>query len=104
MAIDAILWRGFVEQDRLALNVALLCMTQRAAHIRVAACQRELSAFVMVKCGRRPALFQMTISALRDSVLGGKLAAVGIRVAAFAILGRALKLNFVGAGKQLVAF
>lgn len=46
----------------------------------------------------------MAISALGDTVLGGKLSAVRICVAAFAILGSTLKLNFMGTGKCLVAF
>ena len=46
----------------------------------------------------------MAIPTFCDSVLGGELAAVRIRVAGFAILRRSLELNFVGAGKRLVAF
>lgn len=46
----------------------------------------------------------MAISALGNTVFGGKLSAVGICVAAFAILGRTLKLNFMGTGRSLVAF
>ena len=104
MAIRAILWRGFVEQNRLALDLALQRVAHRAAHIRVAARQGKLSALIVVKSRRGPPLIHMAIPALRDSVLGHKLAAVRIRMAGFAILRRSRKLNFVGAGERLVAF
>ena len=104
MAIRAVLWRGFVEQNRLALDFALQGVAHRAAHICVAACQRELRALIVVKRGRGPPLIDMAISTLCDSVLGHKLAAVRIRVAGFAILRRSFELNIVGAGKHLVAF
>jgi len=54
MAIRTIFWRGFVEQDQLALDLALLRVAHRAAHIGVPARQRELRALVMVKSGRGP--------------------------------------------------
>lgn len=104
MAIRAILRCGFIEQDGLALDLALQRVAHRAADIRVAARQRELGAFIVVKCGRRPALVHVAIRAFCDSVFGGKLAAVRIRVASLAILRRSLELNFVSAGKRLVAF
>jgi len=52
----------------------------------------------VIKRGGGPALLRVAIPTLRDSILGGELAAVGIGVAGFAILGRPLKLDFVGAG------
>src|SRR6266852_6233821 len=79
VAIHAILWRGFVEQDWLALDIALQRVAHRTTHIRVAARQRELSAFVVVKRGGHPTLVHMAIPALRDSVLRRELAAVRIR-------------------------
>ena len=74
-----------------------------AAHIFVRPRQWELSAFIVVKRGGCPPLVYMTIPAFCDPVLGHKLAAVRIRMAGFAIRGRSLELNFVGAGKRLVA-
>jgi len=104
MAIRAILWRGFVEQNRLALDLALHGVAHRATHIRVAARQWELSPLIMVKRGRGPSLVHVAIPAFGNSVLGHKLAAVRIRVAGFAILRRSRKLNLLGAGERLVAF
>ena len=104
MAIHAILWRGFVEQDRLVLDIALQRVAHRATHIRVAARQRKLSALVMVKRGRRPALLDMAIPAFRDPVFGGKLATVRICMAGFAILRRPIELNLVGTGEHFVTF
>ena len=98
MAIGAILWCWFVEQDRLALDLALQRVAHRAAHIGVSARQRELRPFVVVKYGRRPPLVHVAIAALCDSVLGGELAAVRIGVAGFAFLWRSLELNFVSSG------
>jgi len=104
MAIRAILRRGFVEQDRLALNFALQGVAHRAAHIRVAPRQRELRAFIVVKRGRSPPLVHMAIPTLCDPVFGCELAAVRVRVAGLAFLRCSLELNFVGAGGHLVAF
>ena len=104
MAIHAILWRGFVEQDRLTLDIALQRVTHRAAQICVAARQGELSAFVVIKRGGGPALVHVAIPALRNPILRRELAAVGVRVAAFAVLGCSLELNLVGAGERFVAF
>jgi len=62
----------------------------------------------MIKRGGNPALVHMAIRALRNRVtvlgLDGELAGVGIHVAGFALLRRALELNFVGTGEHLVAF
>lgn len=103
MAIRAILRRRFVEQDRFTLDVVLQGVAHRAAHVGVAACQGELSALIVVKRGRGPALIHMAITALSDSILGNKLTAVLIRVAGFALFWRPFELNFVGAGESLVA-
>ena len=104
VAIRAILGCGFVEQDGLTLDLALQGVAHRATHICVSACQRELSAFVVVERGGRPTLIHVTIPALRDSVFRGKLAAVRICVAPFAILRRSLELNLLAARERLVAF
>src|ERR1700722_11679754 len=104
VAIRAILGRGIVEQDRLASDIALQRVAHRATHIRMAACQRELSAFVVVKHGGRPPLVHMAIRTFCDPSLGNKLAAVRIAVARFAIRGRSLELDFVGTGGHFVAF
>ena len=104
MTIRAIFRRRFVEQNRFALNLALQGMAHGAAHICVRPCQRELSAFIVVKRRGRPALVHMAIPTFCDSVLGRKLAAVRIRMAGFAILRRSLELNLVRTGGHLVAF
>ena len=52
----------------------------------------------MVKRGRGPPLVHVAILAFGNSVLGRKLGAMGVGVAAFTILRRAFELNFVGAG------
>lgn len=104
MAIRAILRRGLIEQNRLALDLALQCMAHRASHICVAASQWELCAFIVIKGGRGPALIHMAVRAPGDPALCVKLAAVWIRVAGFAILRRSLELNFVGAREHFVAF
>jgi len=104
VAIRAILGCGFVEQDGLTLDLALQGVAHRATHICVSACQRELSAFVVVERGGRPTLIHVTIPALRDSIFRGKLAAVRICVAPFAILRRSLELNLLAARERLVAF
>jgi len=104
VAIRAILWRGLVEQNRLALDLALQGVAHGATHVCVAARQRELCAFVVVERGRGPPLIHVAIPALGDSILGSELAAVRIRMAGFAILRRSLELNFVRAGERFVAF
>ena len=104
VAVHTILWRRFVEQDRLALHIALLRMAHRAAHIRVPARQRKLGPFVVVKSRGRPALFHMAVRAFRDPIFRRKLRPMRIRVAGFANFGCPLKLNFVGAGQCLMAF
>lgn len=104
MAIGAILWRGFIEQDRFALDFALQGVAHGAAHICVAARQRELRPFVVVKCGRRPPLVDMALRAFCISVLGGELAAVRIGVTRFTIRRRSLELNFVGTRGRFVTF
>lgn len=104
VAFGAIFWRGFVEQDQLALNLALQRVTHRAGYICVAACQRELSALIVVKFGGGPALIHVAICAFCNSILGNELVGVWIRVARFAILWRPFELNFVGAGGCLVTF
>lgn len=104
MAIRAIFRCRFVEQNLLALDLLLQCVAHRAGHIRVAACQWELRSFIVVKRGGSPALIHVTILAPGNSVFGHKLAAVRIRMAGFAFLGRSLELNFVGAGEDFVAF
>jgi len=104
VAIHAILWRGLIEQDRLALNLALQGVAQRAADIHVAARQGELSALIVIKRGWNPSLIQVAVSALRDSVLRGKLGAMCIRVAGLTIFRCSLELNFVGTREGLVTF
>ena len=104
VAVHTILWRWFVEQNRLTLRIALLRMAHRAAHIRVPARQRKLSPFVVVKRRGSPALFHMAVRAFCDSILRCKLRPMGIRVAGFANFGCPLELNFVGAGQCLMAF
>ena len=104
MAIRAVFRRGFVEQNVLALDVSLQRVAHRATHICVSARQRELSTLVVVKRGGRPALIHVAITALGDSVLGGKLTAVRVCVAPLTILRGALELNFVRTGGHFVTF
>ena len=95
MTAGTILWCGFVEENRLALHIALQGVTLRAADICVSACQRKLSALIVVKRRRRPTLVHVAVSALRDSILRGKLAAVHVRVTRITICRRSFELNFV---------
>ena len=104
MAIRAGFGSGLVKQDRLALNVPLLSVALRAGYVCVATSQWKLRALVVVKGGGGPALIDVAIRALRDSILSGKLCAVRVRVATLAILRRACKLNFMRTGERLVAF
>jgi len=103
MTIRTIPGRGFVKQDRLALNLALQSVAHRAAHIGVRPCQRELCAVIVVKRGRSPPQAYMAIPTFCNSVLSNKLAAVRIGMASFAIRRRSLELNLVGTGRHLVA-
>lgn len=103
MAIHAILWRGFVEVNRLALHFLLQSVAHGATHICVRAGQGELRALVVVKRGGRPPQIHVALGALRDPVLVGKLSAVRVGVAGFAIFRRPCKLNLVRAGKNFVA-
>ena len=95
MAIRAGFRRGFIEQHRFALNLALEFVAHGAADIGVTARQRKLRALVVIESRGRPALVYMAIRAFRDPVFGGELAAVRIGVARLAILRRSLELNFV---------
>lgn len=104
MTIRTIFRRGFVKQNQLALDLFLQRVAHRATNICVRSSQRELSAFIVVKCGRGPALIHMAIPALGDPVLSAKLTAVRICVAGFAIRWRSLELNFVRAREYFVAF
>ena len=108
MTIRAIFGRRFVEQHLLPQDLLLQGVALGALHIRVPTRQRKLRLLVVVKRGRSPMLVHMAIRALRDRVpvlgLDGELAAVGIRVAGFALLRCTLELNLVGAGEHLVAF
>jgi len=103
MAVRAIFWRGLIDQDQLVQHLALRYMALFATHVSVASRQRELGSLVVIERGRRPVLVHMAIRALRDPVLGGKLARMRILVAAFAIFWRSLELNFVRAGQRFVA-
>ena len=49
MAIRTILRGGFVEQDRLAQDIALQRVAHGATHVRVAAGQRERSALIVIE-------------------------------------------------------
>jgi len=69
MTIRAFFRRGFVKQNQLALDLFLQRVAHRATNIRVRSSQRELSAFIVVKGGRRPALIHVAIPALGDPVL-----------------------------------
>jgi len=103
VTIRTILGRGFVDQDKFPLHFSLRHVALLAGNICVPACQRELRALIVVKRGWRPALIHMAIRAFGDSVLGRELAAVWIRMAGFAILGRSLELNVMSAGNGFVA-
>ena len=66
--------------------------------------QCKLRAFIVIERRWRPALIHMAIRAFcYASVFGGKLAAVRVYVACFAILWGSLELNFVGSGQSFVA-
>ena len=104
MAIRTCLGRGLVKQCRLALYVPLLGVALGAGDIRMASGQWKLRALVMVKRRGSPALIDVAVRAFCHSVLGGKLRAVRIGVAALAIFRRPSKLNFVRTGERFVAF
>jgi len=70
----------------------------------VRACQRKLSALVVVKRGWRPALIHVTLSAFGYAILSRKLAGVQIGVTGLTIFGRALELDFVCPGQSFVTF
>ena len=65
--------------------------------------QCKLRTFIVIECRRRPALVHMAIRAFCYAILGGKLAAVRIRVTRFAIVWCSLELDFVRSGQGLVA-
>lgn len=104
MAVRAVLRSGFIKQYRLALNVAFQSVTQSAGHIGVRPCQRELSALIVVKRRRRPALVHVAIATLRDAIPGGELGAVRIRVTGLTIFWRAFELNLMRGRLRLVTF
>lgn len=95
MTVRAIFRRGFVEQYQLALDLLLQHVAHRAAHIGVRSRQRELSSFIVVKCGGRPPLVDVAVCTFCDSVLRGKLAAVRVAMAGLAIRRRPLELYFM---------
>lgn len=102
MAIRAVLWRGLVKENHFAQNLAFQGMTLGTAYIFVRPCQGELSALIVVECGRGPSLIHVAVRAFCHTVLGRKLRAMRIRVTSFTLLGSALELNIVGAGEHFV--
>lgn len=104
MTIRTVLRSRLVEKHRLVLNVTLQRVAQRTTHICVRACQWKLSALIVVKRGRLPALVHMALGAAGNSILGGKLRAVRIAVTRLTIGGRTLELNFVRARLRFVTF
>lgn len=65
--------------------------------------QCKLRALIVIERRWRPALIYMAIRAFCYSVFGGKLAAMRVCVACFAILGGSLELDFVSSGQSFVA-
>src|ERR1700730_1189330 len=104
MTIRTVLWRRFIKQNRLALNLALQGMAHRTAHIFVRSCQWKLSAFIVVERRRGPPLFNMATPTFCNSVLSNELVAVRIRMTSLTIRRRSFELNFVGTGGNLVTF
>jgi len=87
VAILAVLGRGFVEQDPLAIKIAEQLVTIAATHVLVRARQSERRALVVVEQRWFPLGAVMTVGAGRDPVFLGELTAVDVGVALFALGG-----------------
>ena len=78
-------------------------MTFVTFHVGVAALQRQLGAFVMIECGRHPALRVVATFTESFSVVLPELAAVRVDMARVAIVRRTLELNFLRGDWNFVA-
>lgn len=103
MTIRALFRRGLIKQNRFALYLALQRVAHRASDVCMSSLQRELRPLVVIECRWRPSLDHMTIRALGNPVLCGKLRAVRVGMARFAILWCACKLNVMRALNRFVA-
>ncbi len=101
MTIRALCGRLLVNDHRFGIDQARLGMAFVARHSCMAALQWEVCSRVMVECGGNPAL---RIVAVRTSGLPGlcELAVMGVFVAIFAALRRALELHFLLADWRFV--
>ena len=104
MAFHTSLWRRFVKQDQFVLNIALQDVAHSATDICVSALQGELGALIVIKSRRSPALHEMAIPALCDSVLCRELSAMHVGMARFAVLWRPLELDLMRTGESFMAF
>lgn len=86
VAIHAIFRRGFVEQNRLSLDLALQRVAHRASDVCMSSLQGELCSLIVIESRRRPSLDDVTISALCDPVLRNELATMRVGMARFASL------------------
>jgi len=95
VASRAILGCGLVKQDQFALDFPFQGVALGATNVRVRARQGELGALIMIKGGGDPVLDRVAIRAQRHFVFRGKLLAMRVVVAPFAILGGAFELCFL---------
>lgn len=103
MTIRTFFGRWLVEQNLLPLGLALQGVTHGAFDASVTSLQRKLSAFVVIECRWRPLLDHVAIRASGNPGLCGKLRAVRVAMARFAILRRSFELNFIGTLNYLMA-
>ena len=102
MAIGAGGRRRLIEQNQLALHLALQRVTQSASHVGMPTLQGKLRALIVIERRRRPSLNDMTVPAFGDPVLRDELAAMRIGMAGFAILRCSFELNIMSALNRLV--
>lgn len=102
MAIHAIFRRGLIEQNRLALNLALQRVTHRASDVGMSSLQGKWRPFIVIEGRRRPPLDDVTIRALCDPVLRDELATMRVGMARFASLRCPFELDLMRALNRLM--
>ena len=103
MAIRTILRRWLIEQNQLALHLALQRVAHGTSHVGMPSLQRKLRTLIVIERRRRPSLDDVTVPALGDPVLRGELAAMRVSMAGFAILRCSFELDVMRALRWLVA-
>ena len=104
MAVRTVLRGGLIKAHGFTLDFLFQFVAHVAGHVGVRPCQRKLSALIVVKRRRRPALVHVAVATLRDAIPGGELCAVRICVAGLAVFRRVFELNLMRGRLRLVTF